>query len=255
MSIHISPIASTASGARGRAVPSLCAPGSFKHYRRSTTNKSPRKRTFLVTMTKYNTSLCEPTGAYSHNVAMFTYSVCCEKDGEIPCGDNCNGNNNGNRGNNNGGNNNNNNNNYNNNDNNNNDSPQNFGSNGGYLYILQSFGNALLGAMALITAVATFPAASSAAMFTIVANARLGGAGSKGCPPASSLPPARPRSKVMHVPCKGSTLVVPLFDPKAVAPLPARQRCKIVDAPIELSGRDLAIINRPQYCVRESMLV
>ncbi|GIL48831.1 hypothetical protein Vafri_5251 [Volvox africanus] len=245
MSIHTSAFVSTASGAsRVRSVPSLCAPGSFKHYRRSTTNKSPRKRTFLVTMTKYNTSLCASAGDYSQNAAMLTCRVCCEKYDEISCGDNGNGNSNGNRGNNNGGNN-----------DSNNDSPQNFGNNGGFMYILQSFGNALLGAMALITAVATFPAASSAAISTFATTARLGRAGGKGSAPASSLYPARPRSKVMHVPCKGSTLVVPLCDPKAVAPLPAWPRCKIVDAPIELSGRDLAIINRPQYCVRESMLV
>lgn len=42
---------------------------------------------------------------------------------------------------------------------------------------------------------------------------------------------------------------------KAVESLSTGQRRKIVDAPIELSSREVAIINCRQYCVRESFRI
>ncbi|EFJ45624.1 hypothetical protein VOLCADRAFT_105847 [Volvox carteri f. nagariensis] len=257
------PTASTASGAKARTVPSICAPVSFKHYRRSTTNKAPRKRTFLVTMTRYNADLRVQTGAYSHNVSMLSCGVCRENYGDwTPYGDNGNGNN----GNNNGSNNN----------NKKNWGPGDFGSDDSFRLILQLFGKVMLGALALIAAVAAFPASSSATSASSSSppssvsprgtrldadGQRLGGdvkaswSTSPSSSSSSSYQPL-PRSKVMHVACKGSTLVVPLSDPQAAERLPGGwQRAKIVEAPIELSGREVAIINRRQYCVRESMRV
>ncbi|GLC44643.1 hypothetical protein PLESTB_001328900 [Pleodorina starrii] len=227
----------TASGTKARTMPSLCGAPSFKHYRRSATNKAPRKRTFLVEMTKYS-ARAEPIAAFggNHNAVMVSGGVCCDHIDQMPCGGNGNNGGRGNRGD--GGN-----------GNNNNFGPQDSGNNdGSFARLLQSCSHALLGALALIAAAAIVPASASAAASNLAfSGARQLSASSPGSGSG------RPRSKVMHVACKGSTLVVPLCDPKAAEALPSR--AKIVDAPIELSGREVAIINRRQYCVRESMLV
>lgn len=114
-------------------------------------------------------------------------------------GDNGNGNSN-NGGNNNGG-------------NNNSDGPQSFGnSDGNFGRFAQFLGNSLLGAVVLVASVAAFPAASSAAMANLATGNR-----AKAYPQMASssiISAGRTRSKVLHVACKGSTLVVPLSDPQ-----------------------------------------
>ncbi|KXZ50793.1 hypothetical protein GPECTOR_15g479 [Gonium pectorale] len=72
--------------------------------------------------------------------------------------------------------------------------------------------------------------------------------------------PSRPRSKVMHVACKGSTLVVPL--PASGAPNEAAgtalhlwQRPKVVEAPIQLSESEARMLASRQNRVRDSLFV
>ncbi|GLC75542.1 hypothetical protein PLESTF_001655000 [Pleodorina starrii] len=206
-----------------------------------------------------------------------------------------------------------------NNNNNNNNGSGNFGGGGdcdGFGdHLRRCSGPALLGALALVTASAAFPAASRATPVSLSSllhgtagsgssdkailssSAPQGGgfggslsdslapslqrssvgatygpsasfAGSPGPSPGPSpgspgSGSGRPRSKVMHVACKGSTLVVPLtgHDPKGVdIPLPQPrflpwQRRKIVDAPVELSEREARMLAARQNRVRDSLLV
>ncbi|GLC44641.1 hypothetical protein PLESTF_001655100 [Pleodorina starrii] len=296
-------VASPAASAKANTMPSLCASPSFKHYRRSTTNRAPRKRTFLLTMTKYNVDIATPPGVasvFANNVAMLSLGACYQDEAALFGGDG-NGGFGGNRRNTGGGNN-----------------GWGSGNNDGegasspswcFVPVLS---RALLGALAIVAAVAAFPAQSLAMMqqqqgasasASPSSNSLLSrGSGNSGSPTDSLLgssaptrgsffPPSssvlssgsgsvpafgrnsspssssgspgsgsgRPRSKVMHVACKGSTLVVPLTgngDGKAAAPrLGPWQRAKIVDAPIVLSGNEASVLELPQYRVRESMLV
>ncbi|GIL48833.1 hypothetical protein Vafri_5255 [Volvox africanus] len=256
-------------GAKARSIPHLCAPSSMRYYRRSTTTKAPRKRTFLLTMTKYSSELTTPPGVasvFANNVAMLSCGLCHEDMFFGDNGNGCGSNNGGNSNNNNGG---------------SSGGDGHFGGDGAAWRFVPVLSHALLGAVAIVVAVAVFPAQSAAMQgsspSTSPASTFLG-ASPKDSLLSSSVPtsraaglladvpcfgrassPARPRSKVMHVPCKGSTLVVPLTgngDAKIAAPrLGPWQRAKIVDAPIVLSVNDVAVLDLPQYRVRESLLV
>ncbi|EFJ40306.1 hypothetical protein VOLCADRAFT_99922 [Volvox carteri f. nagariensis] len=170
---------------------------------KGTTTKAPRKRTFLLTMTKYNSGLATPPGVaaavFANNVAMLSYAPCC--DDEVA---------------------------------------------------LNSGGFGPLADMPVFRRTSTSSNTPSTGSSI---------ASSTSSSSSSSYRPL-PRSKVMHVACKGSTLVVPLTGAggdKAVVPPKGLtgpwQRAKIVDAPIVLSGNEIAVLNLPQYRVRESMLV
>lgn len=74
-------ISCSVTGAKSGAVPLICAPSPMRYYRRSTTTKAPRKRTFLLTMTKYSVELTTLPGvasAFANNVAMISGGVCYE---------------------------------------------------------------------------------------------------------------------------------------------------------------------------------
>ncbi|GIL69371.1 hypothetical protein Vretifemale_335 [Volvox reticuliferus] len=241
----------------------------MRYYRRSTTTKAPRKRTFLLTMTKYNSELMTPPGVasvFANNVAMLSGGLCHEDSlfggNDHGCGTNNGGNGNNNNGRSIG-------------------DGGHFGDDGAAWRFVPVLSHALLGAVAIVVAVAVFPAQSAAMQgsspSTSPASTFLGASPkdsllsssaptSRAAGPLADVPyfgrassPPRPRSKVMHVPCKGSTLVVPLTgngDSKIAAPrLAPWQRAKIVDAPIVLSGSEVAVLDLPQYRVRESLLV
>ncbi|GFR50008.1 hypothetical protein Agub_g12157 [Astrephomene gubernaculifera] len=79
---------------------------------------------------------------------------------------------------------------------------------------------------------------------------------------STSSSPLRPRSKVMHVACKGSTLVVPLTageakeDGSKLPHMSLWQRRRVVEAPIELSEREVSMLaGSRQNRVRDSLLV
>ncbi|KXZ50792.1 hypothetical protein GPECTOR_15g478 [Gonium pectorale] len=110
----------------------------------------------------------------------------------------------------------------------------------------------------LLSSSAPSPAAGLADMLE---RASLGGGGPFSRRSSNASAASRPRSKVMHVACKGSTLVVPLTGDAAkvsanlLRPGPF-QRTKIMDAPIALSVKEAAIaVEGPQYRVRESMRI
>ncbi|KAG2488682.1 hypothetical protein HYH03_012683 [Edaphochlamys debaryana] len=69
--------------------------------------------------------------------------------------------------------------------------------------------------------------------------------------------PGRPRSKVVHVSVKGSTLVLPMCsngEPQAAC-VSRWSRRKVVEAPIELSQREVTMLASRQNRVRDSVLI
>ncbi|KAG2488683.1 hypothetical protein HYH03_012684 [Edaphochlamys debaryana] len=212
----------------------------LRFYRRSTTNKAPRKRTFLVTMEKHSARFSHeetPSSiAASAMAANGGACICLDGTGGSGIGGGKGG----------------------------------FGGSSGNGWGWSSeegpqrrVGHALVGALALTLAAAIFPGVSQAmARYELSSSAPTRGlafspeaAFGRSSSPGTS--PSRPRTKVAHVPVKGSTLVVPLpADGKqADSPLLRGPRVKVVHAPIELSAREAALVDSRQYRVRESLLV
>ncbi|KAG2422239.1 hypothetical protein HXX76_016192 [Chlamydomonas incerta] len=245
------------------SAPQLTGATPSRHYRRSTTTKAPRKRTFLVGMTRFDARVANGAGlassacgaAGSNTLGSSCQLLACGGDDNSGRINNNNfGGNGGNNGGNNGG----------------------FGFSGDFGMPESRMGRALIGAFALTALVAAFPEQSRAMLGSsstspaVSPNSGLlsasraeaafgrvstGSRGSSG------------RSKVVHVVGRDSTLVVPLTQ----ASLPDSQllsrspvnggflsgggRVRIVDAPIELTRDEVSMIAEKQYRVRESMRV
>ncbi|PNH05217.1 hypothetical protein TSOC_008546 [Tetrabaena socialis] len=253
------------------SAPRLAGPTPAPRYRRSSTVKAPRKRVFIANMTKFDERLARPAGVAqaSHNVAMLG----C---GCRPCEDTVDfggfgGNGRGSFNNNGGG---------------RGKGSDGEGSGAAGDDSSRLFRHAAIGALALVVVAAAFPPAGRAApgsfsplggsspleasLLSTSAPARSGGFISRLERPSttgleSASGASRPRSKVLHVPCRGSTLVVPLCGGTASDQAATDALChssqgrwgngrgRVVDAPVQLSDKEARIMADLQYRIRESL--
>ncbi|KAG2440611.1 hypothetical protein HYH02_010190 [Chlamydomonas schloesseri] len=247
----------TARQGASASTPQLTGAAPSRHYRRSTTTKAPRKRTFLVGMTRFDARVVAGAGLASSACGAAGSNTLGSSCQLLSCGGDDNsgrfninnfGGNGGNNGGSNGG----------------------FGFSGDFGMPESRFGRALIGAFALTALVAAFPEQSRAMLGSSSTSpsvspnsgAMLLSASRAEVSPSRSSRGSSGRSKVVHVMGRDSTLVVPITDSQLLSRSPATGgflsgggRVRIVDAPIELSPSEVSMIAEKQYRVRESMRV